>query len=84
MWFWVVFYFMYGCVVFVFVVVVNRDKLLFYVGIDGVFLGLVSYGVYNLMVYSIIEGFILFIMLIDWVWGMCLISVSVMVGWLGF
>ena len=83
-WPWVVFYLMYGCVVFVLAVVANRDKSLLYAGIDGALLGLASYGAYNLMAYSIIEGFTLFIMLIDWAWGTCLTSASAMAGWLGF
>ena len=61
-WPWVVFYLMYGCVVFVLAVVANRDKSLLYAGIDGALLGLASYGAYNLTAYSIIEGFTLFIM----------------------
>jgi len=83
-WPWVVFYLMYGCVVFVLAVVANRDKSLLYAGIDGALLGLASYGAYNLTAYSIIEGFTLFIMLIDWAWGTCLTSASAMAGWLGF
>ena len=39
-WPWVVFYLMYGCVVFVLAVVANRDKSLLYAGIDGALLGL--------------------------------------------
>jgi len=65
-------------------VVANRDKSLLYAGIDGALLGLASYGAYNLTAYSIIEGFTLFIMLIDWAWGTCLTSASAMAGWLGF
>ena len=75
---------MYGCVVFVLAVVANRDKSLFYAAIDGGLLGLASYGAYNLTAYSIIEGFTLKIMLIDWLWGTALTSVSAMAGWLGF
>lgn len=83
-WPWLVFYLMYGGVVFVLAVVANRDKSLLYAGIDGALLGLASYGAYNLTAYSIIEGFTLFIMTIDWAWGTCLTSVSAMAGWLGF
>jgi uncharacterized membrane protein len=83
-WPWVVFYVMYGSVVFVLAVVANRDKSLFYAAIDGGLLGLASYGAYNLTAYSIIEGFTLKIMLIDWLWGTALTSVSAMAGWLGF
>ncbi len=83
-WPWLVFYLMYGGVVFVLAVVANRDKSLLYAGIDGALLGLASYGAYNLTAYSIIEGFTLFIMTIDWAWGTCLTSASAMAGWLGF
>jgi len=83
-WPWLVFYIMFGGVVFVLAVVANRDKSLLYAGIDGALLGLASYGAYNLTAYSIIEGFTLFIMTIDWVWGTCLTSISAMAGWLGF
>lgn len=83
-WPWLVFYIMYGGVVFVLAVVANRDKSLLYAGIDGALLGLASYGAYNLTAYSIIEGFTLFIMTIDWIWGTCLTSISAMAGWQGF
>lgn len=83
-WPWLVFYVMYGAVVFVLAVVANRDKSLLYAGIDGALLGIASYGAYNLTAYSIIEGFTLYIMAIDWVWGTCITSVSAMAGWLGF
>ncbi|WP_026377529.1 DUF2177 family protein [Aestuariibacter salexigens] len=83
-WPWLVFYLLYGGVVFVLAVVANRDKPLYYAGIDGALLGLASYGAYNLTNYSIIEGFSLFIMAIDWMWGIFLTSVSAMCGWLGF
>ena len=75
---------MYGFVVFVLAVVANRDKSLLYAGIDGALLGLASYGAYNLTAYSIIDGFTLFIMLIDWAWGTFLTSASAIAGWLGF
>ena len=83
-WPWLVFYLMYGGVIFVLAVVANRDKPLHYAGIDGALLGLASYGAYNLTNYSILEGFTLFIMLIDWAWGVFLTGVSAMAGWLGF
>ena len=83
-WPWVVFYLMYGLVVFVLAVVANRDKPLYYAGIDGALLGLASYGAYNLTNYSIVEGFTLFITAIDWAWGTFLTSVSAMAGWTGF
>lgn len=83
-WPWLVFYLMYGFVVFVLAVVANRDKSLLYAGIDGALLGLASYGAYNLTAYSIIDGFTLFIMAIDWGWGTFLTSASAMAGWLGF
>lgn len=83
-WPWLVFYAMYGCVVFVLAVVANRDKSLLYAGIDGALLGLASYGAYNLTAYSIIDGFTLFIMSIDWAWGTCLTGAIAMSGWLGF
>lgn len=67
-WPWLVFYFLYGGVTFVLAVVANRDKPIYYAGIDGALLGLASYGAYNLTNYSIIEGFSLFIMMIDWSW----------------
>nr|WP_321825214.1 DUF2177 family protein [Alteromonas macleodii] len=70
---------------FVLAVVANRDKSLLYAGIDGALSrGWPVYGAYNLTAYSIIEGFTLFIMLIDWAWGTCLTSASAMAGWLGF
>ncbi|WP_420935369.1 DUF2177 family protein [Alteromonas sp. A081] len=83
-WPWLVFYLMYGFVVFVLAVVANRDKSLLYAGIDGALLGLASYGAYNLTAYSIIEGFTLFIMLVDWIWGTLLTATSAIAGWIGF
>ncbi|MDC8829825.1 DUF2177 family protein [Alteromonas gilva] len=83
-WPWLVFYVTYGGVVFVLAVVANRDKPFYYAAIDGGLLGLASYGAYNLTNYSIIEGFSLFIMMIDWVWGIFLTSASAVSGWLGF
>jgi|TARA_R110000751_G_scaffold18666_5_gene56603 uncharacterized membrane protein len=83
-WPWVVFYLMYGFVVFVLAVVANRDKPLYYAGIDGALLGLASYGAYNLTNYSIVEGFTLFITVVDWAWGTFLTSASAMAGWVGF
>ena len=83
-WPWLVFYVVYGCVVFILAVVANRDKSLLYAGIDGALLGIASYGAYNLTAYSIIEGFSLFIMLVDWAWGTFLTGASAMAGWLGF
>lgn len=68
-WPWLIFYLMYGSVTFVLAVVPNREKPWTYSFIDGALLGLASYGAYNLTAYSIIEGFTLKIMLIDWVWG---------------
>ncbi|NVK54173.1 MAG: DUF2177 family protein [Alteromonadaceae bacterium] len=84
MWPWLVFYVTYGGVVFVLAVVANRDKPIYYAAIDGALLGLASYGAYNLTNYSIIEGFTLFIMMIDWIWGTCLTAASASCGWLGF
>jgi len=83
-WPWVVFYLMYSGVLFVLTVVANRDKPMYYAGIDGALLGLASYGAYNLTNYSIIEGFTLFIMLLDWGWGMFISCMSAMAGWAGF
>ena len=83
-WPWGVFYVMYGGVIFVLAVVANRDKSLYYAGIDGALLGLASYGAYNLTNYSILDGFPLTIALIDWAWGIGLTSISAIAGWLGF
>lgn len=83
-WPWVVFYLMYGFVVFVLAVVANRDKPLHYAAIDGALLGLASYGAYNLTNYSIVEGFSLFIALVDWSWGIFITSASAAAGWVGF
>jgi uncharacterized membrane protein len=83
-WPWLVFYLMYGFVAFVLAVVPNRDKPWYYATIDGALLGLASYGAYNLTNYSIIEGFTLHIMLIDWAWGISLTAMSATAGWLGF
>ncbi len=83
-WPWLAFYFLYGGVTFVLAVVANRDKPIYYAGIDGALLGLASYGAYNLTSYSILEGFSLFIMAIDWSWGTFLTSVCAMAGWAGF
>jgi len=83
-WPWVVFYLMYSFVVFVLAVVANRDKPLHYAAIDGALLGLASYGAYNLTNYSIVEGFTLFIALIDWSWGVFITSASAAAGWVGF
>lgn len=83
-WPWIVFYLMYGGVTFVLAVVPNREKSWTYSAIDGALLGLASYGAYNLTCYSIIEGFTLKIMLIDWTWGIFLTSCSATAGWFGF
>lgn len=83
-WPWLVFYFTYGVVTFVLAIVPNRDKPWFYAAIDGALLGLASYGAYNLTNYSILEGFTLTIMLIDWMWGTVLTSFSAVAGWFGF
>jgi len=83
-WPWMVFYLMYGCVTFVLAVIPNRDKPWFYAAIDGALLGLASYGAYNLTAYSIMEGFTLKIMMIDWAWGTALTCVSASAGYLGF
>lgn len=83
-WPWVIFYLMYGLVTFVLAIVPNREKPWFYAAIDGALLGIASYGAYNLTAYSIIDGFSLSIMLIDWGWGTFLTSISAVAGWLGF
>lgn len=83
-WPWVVFYFMYGFILFVLCVVANRDKPWFYAGIDGALLGMVSYGTYNLTNYSVMKGFPLEIMFIDWSWGIVLTSVCAISGWCGY
>lgn len=83
-WPWVVFYIMYGSVTFVLTVVANRDKPWSYAAIDGALLGIASYGAYNLTCYSILDGFTLKIMLMDWTWGTFLTSSSAIAGWLGF
>ncbi|MFT4654128.1 MAG: putative membrane protein [Kangiellaceae bacterium] len=83
-WPWLVFYLMYGSVTFVLAIVPNREKPWTYAAIDGALLGLASYGAYNLTCYSIIEGFSLKIMLIDWAWGTFLTSCSATAGWFGF
>jgi uncharacterized membrane protein len=83
-WPWLVFYLMYGCVTFVLAIVPNREKPWSYAAIDGALLGLASYGAYNLTCYSIIEGFTLKIMLIDWSWGVFISASSAVGGWFGF
>jgi uncharacterized membrane protein len=83
-WPWLVFYIMYGSVTFVLTVVANRDKPWTYAAIDGALLGIASYGAYNLTCYSILDGFTLKIMLMDWSWGTFLTSSSAVAGWLGF
>ena len=83
-WPWLVFYLTYGFVTFVLAVIPNRSKPWYYALIDGALLGLASYGAYNLTAYSILEGFTLKILFIDWVWGICLTSASAGAGWLGF
>jgi len=83
-WPWLVFYLMYGSVTFVLAVVANRDKPWTYAAIDGALLGLAAYGAYNLTAYSVIEGFTLKIMLMDWVWGTVLTAMSATAGWFGF
>ena len=60
------------------------NRSLHYAGIDGALLGLASYGAYNLTNYSIVEGFTLFITVVDWAWGTFLTSASAMAGWVGF
>jgi uncharacterized membrane protein len=83
-WPWLVFYIMYGSVTFVLTVVANRDKPWTYAAIDVALLGIASYGAYNLTCYSILDGFTLKIMLMDWSWGTFLTSSSAVAGWLGF
>lgn len=83
-WPWLVFYLMYGSVTFVLAIVPNREKSWAYAAIDGALLGLASYGAYNLTCYSIIEGFSLKIMIIDWTWGTFLTSMSALAGWFAF
>jgi uncharacterized membrane protein len=83
-WPWLVFYIMYCSVTFVLTVVANRDKPWTYAAIDGALLGIASYGAYNLTCYSILDGFTLKIMLMDWSWGTFLTSSSAVAGWLGF
>ena len=83
-WPWVAFYLIYGGVTFVLAVVANRDTSMLYAGIDGALLGLASYGAYNLTNYSIVEGFSLFITIVDWLWGISLTSICAMAGWIGF
>jgi uncharacterized membrane protein len=83
-WPWVIFYLMYGSITFVLTVVPNRDKPWYYPVIDGALLGIASYGAYNLTNYSILEGFTLKIMIIDWTWGTCLTASCALAGWLGF
>ncbi|MFQ3249285.1 MAG: putative membrane protein [Glaciecola sp.] len=84
LWPWLIFYLLYGCITFILAVVPNRDKPLYYAGIDGALLGLASYGAYNLTNYSILEGFSLLIMMIDWIWGVFLTSSSALSGWCAF
>jgi uncharacterized membrane protein len=83
-WPWLVFYLMYGCVTFVLCVVPNREKSALYAFIDGGLLGLASYGTYNLTTYSLLSGFTIELMMVDWVWGICITSLSAMAGWYGF
>lgn len=83
-WPWVVFYAVYGAVTFVLAIVPNRDQPWYYATIDGALLGLASYGAYNLTNYSILEGFTLNIMLIDWAWGTFLTATTATAGWIGF
>nr|WP_211162842.1 DUF2177 family protein [Alteromonas ponticola] len=83
-WPWVVFYLIYGGVIFVLAVVANRDKSLYYAGIDGALLGLASYGAYNLTNYSIIADYDIMVALVDWSWGIFLTTVSAVAGWFGF
>ncbi|MFC3121790.1 DUF2177 family protein [Agaribacter flavus] len=84
MWPWLVFYLMYSCIIFILCIVPNREKPWFYAAIDGALLGAASYGAYNLTAYSIIEGFSLTIMLVDWSWGIFLSSIVACAGWFGF
>lgn len=83
-WPWAVFYAIYGAVTFVLCVVSNREHPWHYATIDGALLGLASYGAYNLTNYSILEGFTLKIMLIDWTWGIFLTASTATAGWIGF
>lgn len=83
-WPWIVFYLMYASVILMLAVVPNREKPWFYTAISGGLLGLASYGAYNLTSYSVIEGFTLKIMIIDWLWGIFLTAVSATAGWIGF
>ncbi|WP_218311659.1 DUF2177 family protein [Alteromonas antoniana] len=83
-WPWAVFYLLYGGVIFVLAVVANRDKPLYYAGIDGALLGLAAYGTYNLTNYSLIDGFSLTLALVDWCWGIVVTGLCAMAGWAGF
>lgn len=83
-WPWVAFYLLYSFVLLVLVVIANRDKPIWYAAIDGAFLGAASYGAYNLTNYSLIDGFSLFIAIVDWTWGVTITCLSAMAGWAGF
>ena len=83
-WPWVAFYVLYSVVIFVLAVVANRDKSALYASIDGALLGLASYGAYNLTNYSIMQGFSLKIMLLDWCWGIFISAICALSGWYGF
>lgn len=80
-WPWFVFYLMYGFIIFVLAIVPNRDKPWYYSFIDGGLLGTAAYGTYNLPAYSLIDGFSLGLLLVDWPWGIFLTATSASVGW---
>ena len=80
-WPWLVFYLMYGFIIFVLAIVPNRVKPWYYSFIDGGLLGAAAYGTYNLTAYSLVDGFSLSLLLIDWPWGILLTATSACIGW---
>lgn len=84
LWPWLLFYLLYSGVIFVLAVVANRDQPWFYASIDGAFLGLASYGAYNLASYSLLANFSLAGAVLHWGWGVFLTACCATVGWWAF
>lgn len=68
-WPWVVFYLGYSAIVVALAVCPGRNDSVGVATLRGALLGCAAYGAYNLTGYSIIAGWPLTMMLVDWLWG---------------
>lgn len=68
-WPWIVFYLVYSMIVVALAVSPSQHSSVSAALGRGAMLGAAAYGTYNLTGYSIIEGWPLSMMWVDWVWG---------------